>query len=330
MMTYTSTDYVVYSMGTLDLETGELSDGLATLPGDSTVKTLSDGRTYNLNRYGIDVLRVYETGSWDAPVIEVSVGDGTANPHDVVLCDGELYVGLYGGGLITVLNPDTGSIAGAVDLSEYADSDGVAEVEDLFCHEGTVFAVSQQIESTTTWASAGGVILAIDTATKAVTSSYEVSLNPKAFSHPTNGDELVLLSGNYGYGDGAITTFNMATGEESDDLALESDFGITFDGFAASDTHAVIIGSPADYSSTRVLCADLETWAVTEGPTIDGYTNVLAGDSTGTAWIGIPNKYSAEGEVLQANGLQAFDINSCSIEGDLIETLLQPYSITFY
>lgn len=327
-MVFSSTDYMVYSLGTLDLETRGLSDSLTALPGDATVSTLTDGRIYNLNRFGYDVLRIYDQGQWDSPVLERSVGDGTANPHGVVLCADELYVGLYGDTIIKVLNPSTGALAGAVDLSDYAEGDDIAEVTTLLCRDERIFAVAQQLDSA--WRSEGGTVLEIDTASKTVVASHPVSPNPRAYVHPTDSDTLVLFSGHFGEGDGGLHTFDLTTGIESASIVADADLGITFSTFAGWGDKGVILGNSYDYTSTVILCVDLTDWSMTEGLVITGYTGTVSADNHGTAWIGVPVVRNDAGDVMSPTGLQAFDIDTCTASGDLIETTLGPSSIDFY
>lgn len=329
-MAFASTDYTVTSLGTLDLATRALADGLAALPGDAVVKRLPDGRVYNLNRFGYDVIRAYEPGNWGSPVFEVSVGDGTANPHDIVLCNGELWVGLYGSNSLLVMNPDTGAIVNGVDLSEYARGDDIAEFDALYCREDRVIAVAQQLDPAT-FRSEGGSVVVVDADTKRATNSFDVRPNPKTHPHPTNPDALIVFSGHYGEGDGAITTVDLATGIESEPLAYEADHGITFSAFAAHDGHAVIMGTTLDYTATKVLCADLDAWELVERYAISAYTGSMTGGPNGTAWIGMPTRYTEDEPGIESPpGLQAFDIAECRPDGAQIDTALAPSSMTFY
>ena len=329
-LVFTSTDYTVYSLGTLDLASRQLSDSLTTLPGDAVIRHLSDGRIYNLNRFGYDVLRAYAPGDWATPLYEVSLGDGTANPHDIVLCAERLWVSLYGQDAVLVLNPDTGTLVQAVDLSEFARGDDVSEFDALYCHGNRVIAVAQQLDPAT-YTSEGGTIVAIDTESKTPIESFDVRPNPKTTPHPTEPDVLINFSGHYGVGDGTVTTIDVTTGVESEPLALDADHGITFSGFAAFNDRAVILGTTYDYTATKVLCVDLLDWTITEGLTIDGYTGSMMGDGLGTAWIGMPTRYSEDGSgVDQPTGLQPFDIEGCTTDGPLIETTLTPSSMATY
>ena len=327
-MVFTSTDYMVYSLGTLDLQSRDLSDSLTVLPGDAIVSTLGDGRIYNLNRFGYDVLRVYDQGEWDAPALELSVGDGTANPHDTALCGGELYLSLYGDTMIKVLNPSTGTLAGAVDVTDYAEGDDIAEVSALFCRGDRIFAVAQQLNSS--WRSEGGTVLEIDTASKTVVAGHPVSPNPRAYAHPSDPDTLILFSGHFGEGDGALHTFDLTTGTESAALVADVDWGVTFSSFAGVEQKGVVLGNTFDYTTTMMFCLDLTDWSLTEGFEIAGYTGTLAADNQGIAWIGVPVVRDGAGDVLSPNGLQAFDIHECAVSGDPIETTLGPNSIAFY
>ena len=175
--------------------------------------------------------------------------------------------------------------------------------------------------------STNGSIFTIDTETHEVTNANAVSPNPRAIAHPSDDNKLLLLTGHYGYGDGFITEYDLTTGEESEALILDGDLGITLETLAAGETHALALGSTFDYSATKVFCLDLSDWTSTEIWTSGGYTSVLAGDDQGMAWMCFPADYVAETYNV---GLQRFDIDRCEMHGELLETNLQPYSISFY
>jgi hypothetical protein len=154
-----------------------------------------------------------------------------------------------------------------------------------------------------------------------------VSPNPRAFAHPSDDNQIFLLTGHYGAADGAITTYELTTGLESSALILDGYLGITFAAFVAGETHAMVLGSTHDYTATKLFCLDMNDWTHTEIWTSGGYTSVMAGDDQGMAWMGFPADYAADAFSV---GLQRFDIDACSMHGELMETNLQPYTISFY
>ena len=88
-------------------------------------------------------------------------------------------------------------------------------------------------------------------------SSYPVSPNPRARAHPNDPDTLILLSGHFGEGDGAIQTFDLTTGTESEPIIADAELEMTFASFAGSGERGIILGNSYDYTSTVISCVDL-------------------------------------------------------------------------
>src|SRR6185295_13686203 len=74
-------DYTVGALATVDLDTMQIREELATISGDTRL-VFDDGSLIVLNGYGVDTVRLYEPGVWTAPRLEIGLSDGSpTNPH---------------------------------------------------------------------------------------------------------------------------------------------------------------------------------------------------------------------------------------------------------
>jgi hypothetical protein len=94
--------------------------------GSDAVGAFAGNRVAIVNRFGQDNI-LFLTSTLQ-PGLQFSVGNG-ANPYDIVELDaGHLLVSRYGAASLWVVNPGDGSRLSEIDLSAYADSDGVPEM----------------------------------------------------------------------------------------------------------------------------------------------------------------------------------------------------------
>jgi len=320
-----TSDYSVYGLSTASLDDGIVTADITTLPGSSIVKNVNN-QIYNINQLGVDTIRVYEPGSWSTPALEWSVGNGSANPHDAVLCGGNVFVSLYGGTAVNAYDPSTGSFAGAVDLSSYSDDDGLPEIANVACVDGYLYAVVQQLFE---WNPVGGKLIEIDPTTMAVSGDWPVGPNPRMIVDPTTESSLIISSGAYYAPDGGIMTFDTATGQLSDIQLAESEFNMDFTSFASDENgNAVVIGSNLDnFGDTyHIFCVDMNDWSVVEGPALNTYLHDVVANDRGEAWIAGRSHWNYPE---RPGAVIVWDMEGCSETGRLPFNL-DPYSITFY
>ena len=85
------------SLELLNLETFEIQSNLTqNIHSDAlTVIDPEDPNTViQINRLGMDSIRLYEWNEWSVPQVEWSVGE-RANPHDAVLCGDDILITMY-------------------------------------------------------------------------------------------------------------------------------------------------------------------------------------------------------------------------------------------
>ena len=123
----TTTDYSSGSFSSLDLGTNTVTQDHLTIHSDAAVRTYRD-KVYILNRLGQDNVIVLNRSDLKTPLIQYSTGNGS-NPHDMAFVSEEkAYISRYERTQLLIVNPITGDSLGAVDLSGFADADGLPEM----------------------------------------------------------------------------------------------------------------------------------------------------------------------------------------------------------
>ena len=149
-----TSDYQVGALATMDLDTRTVTDTLTTIHSDAAVSSGEDW-VFQINRLGMDSIRVYEPGQWAAPLVEFSTGD-SSNPHGAVLCNDQLVVSLYAESHLGVFEPLTGIQTNSVDLSPWADDDGSPEASSMILLGRSALVALQQFSN---WVSTSGTIV---------------------------------------------------------------------------------------------------------------------------------------------------------------------------
>ena len=324
-----TTDYAVYSLATVDLDSGEVTDEITTMPNAAMIKRLEDGRLYNYNQLGTDTVRVYAPDSWSAPLLEWSVGDGSMNPHDVALCGEQLFVSLYGGTTIDVYNPSTGAFSGAVDMSAFDDGDGLPEIDDLACVDDMLYATVQQLDRNNGWTANGGALVQIDPLTLNAEKSWYVGSNPTLQIHPSIPGTLIINTGVYYEADGGISMFDTASETLTSLLVSEKDLNMDIVGFVTNMAdHAIVIGaSLEDFGDTYALyCVDMRDWSVSWKEDLGLFVIGAHANDRGEAYL-LGRTHWDYPEVPGA--LEVWDIENCE-QTTSYGFSLDPYSLAFY
>ena len=122
-----------YSTGSTAFLAGDAAEAEVDLLGihSDAVGHYHDGRVYVVNRLGQDNILVLDEGDLRTPVAQFSVGNG-ANPHDIeIVAPDKAYVTLYDRAVLLVVDPRDGAELGQIDLSGFADADGLPEVSQI-------------------------------------------------------------------------------------------------------------------------------------------------------------------------------------------------------
>jgi len=311
---------------------GTVTDAIFPTTTDPVVEVDGD-RVILLDRSSENTVRVYDAADWSAPLVELSTGDGS-NPQDAAFCGDVLVVSTYAGTSLGLYDGATGLSRGALDLSPYADADGVPEADAIVRGpDGHLYVSLNKLDtSALPWTSAdgSGTIVRVDCETVTITEDWTVGPNPSISPHPADPNTILVRTGDY-YNDdysvkldGALQTFDPVAGTVSEPLLTEAAFGYNLGSLAGNrGGHAMLVADDA-YSWT-VFCLDLTTFEATPTTAVDSFIGDAVTAPDGTAWIAYRQGYAGSGAPVIA-GLVAWNPETC-MSADPVSTLFPPYSL---
>lgn len=288
VLTTVSDDYASATLATVDLATRAITDSIVTAPTDAGL-VYEAGKVFLLGRFGYDLVRVYEPGSWSEPEAEFSVGDG-GNPYDVHVCGDKAYVSLYGETHLNVYDPETWVLSGVVDLTTLADSDGVPEIAEMIEQDGTLYVALQQLDEDNFWAANGGMVAAVDCASGTLVESWPTGPSPSLHPRPEFTTGFFVRSGVY-YDDvgapeldGGLSWFDPGNGA-GQLLVKESELEENVTDLVMVDgSHGLFITQDAA-SAFTAWCWDANSLATVELFTTTSYLASALGTGGGEVWI---------------------------------------------
>jgi len=156
------------------------------LAGDGVVR-FQAGRLFVLNRFLANNIQELDPGHSYATLKQCGLGAGT-NPADFVIASpAKAYVSQYDSAVLAIVDPSVGAdcagfIRGGIDLSPWADSDGIPEMDQMVLIGTRLFVVLQRLDRSALFTPAGpGILVVIDAATDTVEQTITLSLsNPFA------------------------------------------------------------------------------------------------------------------------------------------------------
>ena len=332
----TTTDYATGGLSSLDLDTNTAVNDHLTIHSDAVVRTYRD-KVYVLNRLGQDNVIVLNGDDLQTPLTQYSTGNGT-NPHDIAFVSEEkAYISRYGRTHLLVVNPVTGDSLGTVDLSTFADADGLPETSQLAVHGGHLFAACHRLDRENGWVPTEfSAIAVVD-----VTSDQLVDVDPDA-----EGTQGIVMTGSNPAGAAlrgsrwylsAVNTYTELTdgGIEVIDLANLRSEGIVLDETTAggnpgslvmtSDNDGYAVITDENFVNT-VKRLDLATQSVSPG--LDGLSG---GFVPGLGLFGTRLFVLDQGSFGDpaSAGVKVYDVNSNDLLAGPIGTGLPPSSIAF-
>ncbi len=156
----TTTDYSSGSFSSLDLSTNTATNDHLTIHSDAVVRTYRD-KVYIINRLGQDNVLVLDHRDLKTPLTQYSTGNGS-NPHDMAFVSEEkAYISRYGQTQLLIVNPVTGDLLGEVELSVFADADGLPEISQLALYGNHLFAACQRLDRDNGWVPTDVSVIAV-------------------------------------------------------------------------------------------------------------------------------------------------------------------------
>lgn len=253
-----TTDYQTGAYSAVGLEDHTVTKNIAVIHSDAVCRyDPQTRRPYIVSRQGADAVELVDPESL-AITDEYSVGAGT-NPQDIAPVSGSrAYVPRYGDKDLLVVNPVSGDEIEKIDLSAYADGDGVPEAGWAVAHQGKVYLTLQRLDNfmPTDYSS----LLVIDGDSGAIEKEAKLSAASPYGKLRYNSfiDRMVLTEvGAFGALDGGVEYFDPTDDSLSGLVVTEETLGGDLsDAVILSDTkgYAVVGVSQPDFSViTRVV-----------------------------------------------------------------------------
>ena len=160
-----TTDFSTGSTAFLAANAAEAEVNLLGIHSDA-VGHYHDGRVYIVNRLGQDNILVLDAMDLRTPLTQFSVGNG-ANPHDIeIVAPDKAYVTRYDAASLLIVNPQDGAELGEIDLSTFADADGLPEVSQIVRVGERLYLSCQRLDRNSGWGPADvSYLIVVDLAT---------------------------------------------------------------------------------------------------------------------------------------------------------------------
>ena len=160
-----TTDFATGSTAFLAANAAEAEVNLLGIHADA-VGHYHDGRVYIVNRLGQDNILVLDAMDWRTPLTQFSVGNGT-NPHDIeIVAPDKAYISRYDAASLLIVNPQDGAELGQIDLSAFADADGLPEVSQIVRVGERLYLSCQRLDRNSGWGPADiSYLIVVDLAT---------------------------------------------------------------------------------------------------------------------------------------------------------------------
>jgi DNA-binding beta-propeller fold protein YncE len=218
------------------------------------------GLVYVINRFGADDIQVLDPARNFATAFQCSTGGGS-NPNDIAFRSGtKAYVALFARSDLLIVNPVaridcSDFVLGSIDLSAYADEDGIPEMTQLAIVGDRLYV---SLERLTNFMPAGpGALVTIDTNTDQVIG--EITLtgeNPFGQSKglTVEGEKLVVTEvGKFGVNDGGIERVDLLSATAEGFFVTEADLGGDITDFVLISDHlGYAILSQGDFTNALV------------------------------------------------------------------------------
>lgn len=205
-----TSDYTTGSYAVVNTSTRTSTSNIGSVFGDSSARA-NGGLVYVLNKMGANNVQVLDPASGYSTARQFSVGSGM-NPQDIAFSSAsKAYISLLGSADALIVNPATGQQVGAINLSAYADADGLPEASQLAIKKGRLFIAAQNLFS---WTPAGtSRVIVADTDTEAIIADIAMPYQNQSgsFVELPSGKLAIACAGNYGVNDGGLVIIDPVT-----------------------------------------------------------------------------------------------------------------------
>jgi hypothetical protein len=234
----TTTDFSTGSCSKIDFDGSyTATKNIASIHSDAVARYYN-GYIYVINRFGADNIQILDPGNNFGTVRQFSTGNGS-NPQDVVVVrPDKMYVSRNNANTMWIMNPQTGAQTGSIDLSSFADGDGLCEAQYMCLVGERLFVSLQRLDRNNFWTPAGtsyvavidvttDTVIDVDPGTPGVQAIALANADP--FSEiqldPGSGSLYVACAGYWGLQDGGVETVDPITMASTGTMFSESAAG---------------------------------------------------------------------------------------------------------
>ena len=231
----TTTDYTTGSSSVIRLDGSYTNNNDVTSVCSDAVSRYYGGMVYVVNRMGCDNIQVLDPTSGFSTRIQFSVGNGS-NPIDIAfLTETKAYVTRNESNELWIVDPTSGDHTGTIDLSSFADGDGICEMDHLFMMGDRLFVTIQRVDRDNWWLPVGDSYVAvIDCAADTLIDTDPLSPGKQSIlltgTNPFNDIQhdpatnrlYVSCVGTWGVADGGVEIINPYTYESEGYIITES------------------------------------------------------------------------------------------------------------
>jgi DNA-binding beta-propeller fold protein YncE len=330
----TTTDFETGAFATIDLAQRRVVLPAAParqINADSIARDF-DGRVYVVNRFGLegDAIQARDPQRDFAVDWDCSTGAG-GNPQDIAFAaPDKAYVTLLESTQLLVIDPSVsrscaGFVRGTIDLSAFADDDGVPEMASMMLVDDVLYVTLQRLDRNDLFSPNGnGIVVAIDTVNDTVIRAIGLAGENPFSRMVRRGNQLWLSSvGWFATRDGGIEAIDFTTnaplGVQIPEAALGGDI-----------TDFVIVSDDIGYAV--ISADDFRNELIEFSPRTGTRTRTLIGGSSFIAQI----QATERGELYVADrsfstpGLRIFDIRSgMPVPESPLDLGLPPFDISF-
>lgn len=265
-----TSDFQTGSIALLDPGAVAARTDLLTIHSDAVVRYYQ-GRVFVINRLGQDNILVLDPAAPSTPLLQFSVGNGS-NPQDIEFASAQkAYVSRNNSTSVLIVDPRDGSSLGEIDLSAFADADGLPELAEMALVGTRLYVACQRLDRDAGWVASESFIAAVDIATDQVVDwdSTQEGVQGLKLQSVNPGNLIALASrlyvaqtGQYGVADGGVEVVDLEAGRSLGLAVSEAQLQGDITALALiSPTKGYAVVSAADFSNS-VRAVDLGTGQV--------------------------------------------------------------------
>lgn len=313
-----------FDAGTLtlvDLDSQTVCDDVVAASRDTVIDVGPLGEVVDVGRLGTDRISIFEPPDFGAPTTSFSVGRAS-NPQGAAFCGGAWWVPQLASAELQAFDASGVRIA-TVDLSPFADADGIPEASDAITDGRRLDLVLQRLDRDQAFAPTDhGHIVRVDCEEATLVADARTPPNP---SLAQRGDERVILG---------VDGLDRWSGQGDLEPWIRLPEPAVLADFTDSGAGLVVTREPSGWHHIHCVSADGETSRL--GSTEAFLTDVQVTDR-GHIWVAAREGYADPEQAPDADPLPASEVGeiwriepeTCSIT-DRLPTALMPYSLGVY